>query len=198
MNFFTSDTHYFHRNIIKYSNRPFSSIEEMTEEMILRWNRVVTPHDTVFHLGDVAFSPDGTQYPIENVLSRLNGKKILIRGNHDHETLRARGWEYVTDYKEVSYDGSNPSYNRKLKVVLFHYPIFSWNKMRHGSIHLHGHTHANIPDTNQMVDVGVDNKLLCNYTPVNMDQILNYIATLPKHVDIYTCAGNNDHHMSGD
>lgn len=77
----TSDTHFFfHKNIIAYTGRPFSNITEMREKLIYNWNSVVNFNDIIFVLGDFAFG--GTQAKKE-LLTRLNGYKILIKGNHD-------------------------------------------------------------------------------------------------------------------
>jgi calcineurin-like phosphoesterase family protein len=78
--FFTSDTHFGHTNILKYCDRPFSSTEEMDEEIIRCWNSVVKPDNIVFHLGDFAF---GTIAQWETYRNRLNGHIHLILGNHD-------------------------------------------------------------------------------------------------------------------
>jgi len=80
--FFTSDTHFNHGNIITYCSRPWNTIQEMNEAMIKSWNEVVSPEDTVYHLGDFAM---GDRTKIPTLLSRLNGTLILIRGNHDHK-----------------------------------------------------------------------------------------------------------------
>lgn len=69
--FFTADTHFGHNNIIKYVNRPFNSVEEMDEQLISNWNSKVTHEDTIYHLGDFAFSKTPEKY-----FYRLNGKKI--------------------------------------------------------------------------------------------------------------------------
>lgn len=76
---FTSDTHFSHKNTLRYCGRPFWTKEQCDEAMIARWNAVVKPEDTVYHLGDVAMHTA----PIVRILPRLNGKKILIVGNHD-------------------------------------------------------------------------------------------------------------------
>lgn len=76
----TSDWHFGHANVIKYCNRPFSSVEEMDEKLIATWNEYIQPNDRVFFLGDLAFK--GKQYK-QALIPKLNGRKILIKGNHD-------------------------------------------------------------------------------------------------------------------
>lgn len=80
MKWVTADTHFGHNNVLQYSNRPFDSVEEMDAELVCRWNRVVGVHDTIYHLGDFALT---TKKRKIELLSLLNGYKILIRGNHD-------------------------------------------------------------------------------------------------------------------
>ena len=77
----TSDTHFSHANIIKYCNRPYSSIEEMNQSLVENWNSVVNKNDLVIHLGDFAWGR--TIQSIKQHLDKLNGNKILILGNHD-------------------------------------------------------------------------------------------------------------------
>lgn len=77
MDYFTSDTHFSHTNIIKYCNRPFKSVEEMDEVLIANWNSVVKKTDQVFHLGDFGYN--------YKIAQRLNGHKHLIWGNHDRK-----------------------------------------------------------------------------------------------------------------
>jgi calcineurin-like phosphoesterase family protein len=78
--FFTSDTHFGHRNIIDMSARPYASTGEMDADPIASWNAIVGPGDTVWHLGDFAY---GDRQYQQSVFDRLNGTKHLIRGNHD-------------------------------------------------------------------------------------------------------------------
>ena len=75
-----SDTHFNHENVIRYSNRPYASVEEMNEALIANWNNVVKPEDVVICLGDFAL---GNKDDIPGIVARLNGMKILVRGNHD-------------------------------------------------------------------------------------------------------------------
>ena len=83
--FFTSDPHYHHANIMKYCSRPFTSVEEMDEELIKRWNSVVTKSDTIYILGDLIFTKDPAE--AVRITTQLNGKIILIKGNHDHSNI---------------------------------------------------------------------------------------------------------------
>src|SRR5690349_22962694 len=77
---FTSDHHFGHTNIIKYENGPWSGVDDMELGLVERWNEVVAPEDTVYHLGDFALANKET---VTRVWSALHGKKFLIRGNHD-------------------------------------------------------------------------------------------------------------------
>ena len=82
---FTSDTHFYHENILRYCNRPFRGIAEMNETLVRNWNEVVPPDGVVFHLGDFAF---GSPSQWNDILSRLNGQIYLILGNHDMKQIR--------------------------------------------------------------------------------------------------------------
>lgn len=162
--FFTSDHHFGHANIINLCKRPFTDIEEMDRVMIQRWNTIVKPTDTVWHLGDFAWK-DPTSY-----LKQLNGQKHLIIGNHDGKRLdNAFGWHSVDNYKELKLDGRN--------LVLFHYGMRVWNKSGHGSIHLYGHSHNNLPGDSQSLDVGCDAWL---FQPITLDSIEKRLATYSK------------------
>ena len=96
--FIISDTHFGHEQIIKYCGRPFKSTKEMDEAMIKNWNEVVSNNDTVIHLGDVGF---GKKDYIASIIKRLNGKKILIMGNHDNwseQAYRDMGFHTVSRF----------------------------------------------------------------------------------------------------
>ena len=99
-----SDTHFGHNNVIKYCNRPFKSVEEMDERMIKNWNETVSNNDTVIHLGDFGL---GKKEYISSIVQRLNGKKILILGNHDNwseQSYRDMGFHTVSRFP-ILYDG---------------------------------------------------------------------------------------------
>lgn len=172
-NFYTSDHHFFHKNICRISNRPFDSLEHMHEELVTRWNSVVRPEDFVYVLGDFSF---GKRAETTEIYRRLRGRKILVRGNHDPSHVAQLDWYVVRDLMEVREDG-------KL-LVLCHYPMLVWNKSHHGAIQLHGHSHGSLPGTTQRCDVGVD---CWNFVPVTLDMIEARMASLTPHV-------NMDHH----
>jgi calcineurin-like phosphoesterase family protein len=161
MIYFTSDTHFGHAKVIQYSNRPFSNVEEMDETLIANWNNRVSATDTIYHLGDFSFSRTPAKY-----FDRLNGNKILIRGNHDPRTTTCLPWGAIHSLYEFKSEGHN--------IVLCHYSMRVWNKSRYGAIQLYGHSHGMLPGTTQSADVGVD---CWNYAPVTLDEIIERLRT---------------------
>lgn len=153
MEHITSDLHFGHQNILKFcpKTRPFSSVDEMDECMIKEWNRSVHTSDTTFILGDVSYREPSRTAAIFN---RLNGKKILIAGNHDEKHLKQQCFRdcfiEIHNYLEIQ--------RNKRKIVLFHYPILEWNGMHRGSIHFYGHLHGNPSglEGSRALDVGMD------------------------------------------
>ena len=130
-NFYISDTHFGHANIIRYDNRPFSTIAEMDKTLIDNWNKVVSTEDTVYILGD--FSWYG-EFDTRDVITKLNGRKVLIKGNHDKETVKSYYYfDKIVDYLEVHDNGT--------KVIMSHYPMPFWNGQFRDSVHLYGHVH---------------------------------------------------------
>lgn len=166
--YFTSDTHFGHTNIIEYAKRPFSSVDEMNEGLVERWNSVVSKDDTVYHLGDVSFMSPNNTLPF---LERLNGKIHLIVGNHDSKKmLNLSRWSSVHDLLEISLDG--------YKIVLCHYPMAAWNGSGKGSLMLFGHMHNSMLGNTQSLDVGVD---CWNCTPTTLPNILNRMSNMPEY-----------------
>jgi calcineurin-like phosphoesterase family protein len=167
---FTSDSHYGHKGILKPTMHcrrcdHFSSVEEMDARMIDSWNAVVGPRDEVWHLGDFAYNCSLAH--AESIFKRLRGRKHLIWGNHEQRGKRL-AWESQQAYKELTVNGYD--------LVLFHYGLRTWNRMRHGAIHLFGHSHGALPGCSQSIDVGVD---VWDFRPVSLDEILEKIKDLP-------------------
>ena len=130
--FFTSDTHFSHANMCTFFDydgqrvRPFDNWKEVDELMIQNWNKLVSPNDKVYHLGDLAFN----KQEADKIISRLNGKKCLIRGNHDNFNL---SW-----YAKYFYDVRG-CYNLD-NFILTHIPIHVDSKARF-KMNIHGHLH---------------------------------------------------------
>ena len=160
----TSDTHFGHTNIIKYCNRPYENSEEMDEDIIKKHNSAVGPDDLVIHLGDVAFTG---QDRINYLMSRLNGNKLLILGNHDHRKALGKFFNQgIFEYLVVSR-------GKKERYVLMHYPIESWDRKHHGVPHLHGHCHGTIDNSGLLrFDMGVD---CWDMNPVNLEELNDII-----------------------
>jgi calcineurin-like phosphoesterase family protein len=175
--FFTSDTHFFHKNIIKHCSRPWDSAAEMNRELVSRWNRVVSPNDIVYHLGDVSF---GSAKETVELLTQLNGRKHLVLGNHDNVVVKnanvSKMFESVNQIAELKVDGH--------LIVMCHYPMASWNQSHRGSIHLHGHCHgAYVPSPNlaiRRMDVGVDAPAAEHmYRPICLEKVIGLTRFQP-------------------
>jgi calcineurin-like phosphoesterase family protein len=133
--FLVSDTHFGHAGVCKFTHpdddtvklRPWDTPEEMDEEMIRRWNDTVRPSDKVYHLGDVVINRKAM-----STLARLNGDKVLIRGNHDI----FRDDEYRVYFRELR------AYHVLNGMILSHIPVHEASLGRFG-VNIHGHLHAN-------------------------------------------------------
>jgi len=171
--FFTSDTHFGHKNILEYCKRPFSSVEEMDKRLIENWNNVVKPDDIVFHLGDFAFCGSNR---IREIRNQLNGKIILVKGNHDRhlkDSLCNELFEGTTYQLQIQLGDRS--------VYLNHFPFLSWGgcarKPENAVYQLFGHIHSckSNPYFNLhrfQYDVGVDNN---NYKPVSWNEVQSKI-----------------------
>lgn len=180
MLWFISDNHYYHFNVIKYSQRPFSSVEDMNEALIKNWNAVVKTNDEVWDLGDFSF---GTYQQTCDVLKRLNGRHNFVMGNHDkvitknkEALLKDKLLESVQDYKLLKYNGQ--------KIVLFHYSLRVWDGSHHGSWCCWGHSHNNLEQPyGKSIDVGVDSTVITSeYRPISFDEIKKFIDKVPVKI----------------
>ena len=172
--FLIGDTHFLHKNIIKYCNRP----ENHEQLMIDNWNKVVSDEDIVFHLGDIAAGIRGREQELIDIFSKLNGKKTLIRGNHDHKSSK---W-----YKEKLGFHEVLRYLIMGDVLLFHYPLRtnSYSKPKEIVIineikalvkkenvkHIiHGHVHQRTTSEPNHFNVSVE---AIRYTPIEINDLL--------------------------
>lgn len=181
MIWFTSDTHFGHANAIKFTNRPFKSVEEMEKVFVRNINQRVKFNDHLYHLGDFSFRMSADD--AKCVRERIRCKNVhLIKGNHDKNWQRAE--------LEGAFLLEPLVCNIKLedgqKFSCCHYPMLDWPSLRHGAIHLHGHIHSsreynlwNRENGDLRFDVGVDAN---DYAPVSMEEILDFF----KGVDFNT------------
>lgn len=135
--FITADLHFGHANIMKFcpNTRKFRDVDHMNESMIQEWNATVRPEDEVFILGDVAFC---NAHNAVKILTRLNGSKILIEGNHDTKLLK--DYQFRSQFKEV-HNYLRYNHDGQL-VIMFHYPIWEWDQMHRGAVQFFGHVHG--------------------------------------------------------
>ena len=178
-----ADTHFDHPDILFHANRPWlkdgdrvngrwvdkdiaaKRTEEMNNDMVERWNRVVTKRDRVIIIGDFAFKRHGRWVNV------LNGKKIMISGNHDDMADLFK--KQFTEYHEF---GVDKIVNRQL-ITFCHYPMYTWDRKSEGAWCLFGHVHGRMPQGlpgpknisgGLMLDMGAD---VWDYTPVHFDRV---------------------------
>lgn len=183
MKFFTADQHFGHANIIKYCQRInpetgelFETVDEMDAFQINAWNSVVGPTDTVYCVGDLTKDSNPKSY-----LRKLNGKVILIRGNHDyrrvHNLVKTKELDGFHDVLLLHPDkgSANPD-QRHPQIWLSHYSHRVWPASYHGSWHLYGHSHATLPDHGLSTDVGVDMRPNNDYKPWSLPEIVKIMT----------------------
>ena len=173
---FTSDSHFCHKNIIKYCDRPFLDVEEMNSELIRRWNSEVAEDDVVYHLGDIYLGPADRA---RSLLSALNGRIILIRGNHDRHS---KDWYLQRGIAEMY-----PSlflYAGGKRILLTHEPDkdTGYRIGEDYDLHFFGHIHN---DTHRGAYPAVAHNGAClcvelwNYYPVALETIVRLCDETP-------------------
>lgn len=195
---FTSDTHFGHKNVIEFGHRPFENRGQMERGLTQNWNKVVSDRDIVFILGDFYYHSSRSE--LQRLVGSLKGKTIyFIPGNHD----KPKAWESVPSKVEIL-DCISTVFIRgcfqtvptvSLELVLSHYPLLTWPHWKsYGCIHLFGHIHSGpyrenfplpddavdvvgkdlfFPKGHKMIDVGVDAN---NYTPLSLYEICKRVG----------------------
>jgi calcineurin-like phosphoesterase family protein len=192
--FVTSDEHFYHPAIIGYCDRPWSTVAEMNEGLVERWNAVVMPADVVWVLGDWAM---GKLKQSLQITPRLNGHKRLVSGNHDkcsplHRSYRpgakemyiAAGFEMVIDppiLRDVEIGGH--------RVDMCHFPYEGDHTAEdryadarpadEGRVLLHGHVHNEWAERGRQINVGVDVR---DYRPMHADEVAALVSAGPHGV----------------
>lgn len=187
-NYYISDLHFGHGNIITFDQRPFSSVKEMNDILIENWNKKVNKDDNIFILGDFCWLKEEDWIEL---LNRLNGVKTLIRGNHDLKKMSLKCKQMfsdIKDYKEINDNGR--------MVIMSHYPILCYKRSYNPKTYmLFGHVHNSTQEsylvekwikdiknshTENFHNVGNLYNVGCmmpwmNYTPQTLDEIIqNY------------------------
>lgn len=182
MIYFTSDLHLGHRAIIRMQNRPFTDVDEMNVELIRNINEIVQPNDKLYMLGDIAHHIDVSER--ERLIRKIRCRnRYLIMGNHDRRKsdgtpdMDPALFKWIKDYHKESLNGTT--------ICMMHYPLLSWDKIRAGSIMLHGHIHAdetynlqNMENGICRFDVGVDAN---GYKPVSIKEIKSWAEEARKN-----------------
>jgi len=173
--FLVSDTHFGHAGVCRFVRndgvtklRPWTDPTEMDEAMVERWNERVRPTDKVYHLGDVVINRKAL-----GIMRRLNGDKVLIRGNHDI----FKDTDYREHFRELR------AYHVMNGMILSHIPIHSESLGRFG-VNIHGHTHANrvmLPGFNGKITDIVDVRYHCvcveqtDFAPILFEDVIKRI-----------------------
>jgi calcineurin-like phosphoesterase family protein len=179
--FFTADTHFSHRGIVENGWRPeYTNVAEMDEDLIKRWNAVVTKRDTVWHLGDWAL---GNPMHHLSIVKRLNGIKHLVPGNHDKcWPARHDSHEWQRKFLEAGFTSVQAFARRKIlgqAVMMSHFPYIGdhydtdrfseYRPINTGAWLLHGHIHREWKVRGRMINVGVD---VNDFQPVPHEKIM--------------------------
>ena len=203
---FCSDLHLGHKSVLYFHPERREAagitIEELQEDknaaikkhdewLIDKWNKTIAKGDFVYILGDFCL---GNREYTEKMLSRLKGRKFLIRGNHDKSCNGLeRYFEWVGDIKEVKFTHNQYPFideNETFALEMCHFPMLTWNRRPHGTCHIHGHCHNSITQFNDeslelRVDVGFDSEI-ANNGFVSLETIYNKMKEIRAKTDSAT------------
>jgi len=169
--FLVSDTHFGHAGVCRFLRedgsklRPWTDPNEMDEAMVSAWNERVKPNDKVYHLGDVVINRKAL-----NILHRLNGDKVLIRGNHDIFKLS----DYTEHFRDIR------GYHVMNGMILSHIPVHEESLGRFG-VNIHGHLHSNRVKTTDYGREFIDPRYHCvcveqtDFRPILFEDVLKRI-----------------------
>lgn len=183
--FVTADSHFGHAKSLSFLQpdgsplRPFSSCEEMDETMVERWNATVGKKDTIYHLGDVIIPRSSL-----SILGRLNGRKILIKGNHDQHVKLSEWAKYFEDVRGAFFHPGDSTMRGGL--IFTHVPVHPSCLSGHYWGNVHGHLHCH-----QIIDDGkVDRRYYnaCverhNFAPVELEDIKAFFKGHDRKADV--------------
>ena len=166
--FLVADTHFNHKNIIEYESRPFNNVEEMNNKLIELWNSSVGKDDFVYVLGD--FTLSRRMDDIKNLVNLLNGRKILIMGNHDTRKPK--------DYVECGFEvATRKPMMVEPGVILMHEPFEDVSLIAPNYIYFYGHVHTNKTLMDEYCNCMCVSVERIGFKPIDMDK---YISKLRK------------------
>lgn len=164
--FLISDTHFGHAGVCRFTHedtgikiRPWTDPNEMDEDMVKMWNEVVKPNDKVYHLGDVVINRKSLQ-----IMERLNGDKVLIRGNHDIFKLE----DYTKYFRDIR------GYHVMDNMIMSHIPVHPDSKGRFRA-NIHGHLHSRNLDDPFYINVSVEQ---IGFKPIAFEEIRQRASSL--------------------
>ena len=159
--YFTADCHFGDEGTRQFFRRPFTNAEAMDRAMLDKLS-TLSADDDLWMIGDIAAcDTPALATNARRCLLEIKARKHLVRGNHDPDViLSLADWVSVDDLVEVELDGR--------LLVMCHYPLVTWNRVRQGAIHLFGHVHDRWQGARGQVNVGVD---LWKFGPVSLDEV---------------------------
>lgn len=187
-NFYISDTHFGHENIIHFCNRPFTNSHEMNNYMITQWNSIVGEKDIVNHGGDFAMKCHPKL--IEEIVYALNGKIYMVVGSHDKDVLKLyKEGKFKDKLKIIGFDPTlnpHPPTMNVIKVgseqiTLCHYRMAVWPRSHYNSYHCFGHQHRSTVEIGKSLNICVE-KL--NYTPLHVNKVIEIMRNKPDNPDL--------------
>jgi calcineurin-like phosphoesterase family protein len=178
-NWFTSDFHLSHNNILKYCNRPFSSIEEMDETILNNLSSVLKTGSLLYFLGDLSFNKNS----INRFFDLTDSMKVQVHfvfGNHDYRNKRIIEERAVWsgDLKAIKVNNQD--------LTITHYAMMVWPKSHFNSWNLYGHSHCNLKANGKQLDVGVDGH---NFMPYSFEEIKEYMDARPNNFNFIKNVG---------
>ena len=170
--FVIGDPHFFHKNIISYCNRPYANVDEMNEDLIRKWNSVVSNDDTIWINGDFAF---GNKTKAQSIVPRLNGKKNLVLGNHDRFSIK--------DYYDMGFNRvyDHPTIINEF-IVISHQPL-QWVKDGGVFLNIYAHVHTQEMYKDYTANSFCSSAERIGYTPIRLTDILSKCQSYEGNVN---------------
>ena len=201
--YFCSDLHYNHENVINFGDRPFSNVHEMNKSIMEELRSTLQPEDILFTLGDDFWKMKENE--IIYLLDTLPTKNLYkLMGNHDKYGYYWCGGNVGKKYKMIAdiLDITVKYQGKIYSLVLCHYPIYDFNKMYHGGLHLFGHVHGGLDEEFRnnprlMVDVGYDGEFARDLGTflISFEDVLNYFDNKTGGLD-YDTSGRRKYKSS--